>query len=86
MSPLSFLGTSGVFFLFFVSFLNENHVSKQNSPRCFTLDNRKKVHIVLFSSTVIFTAVSYDAFNSHYIISSVCTCIYVNMFAQKAVR
>ena len=27
-----------------------------------------KVHIVLFSSTVIFTAVSYDVFNSHYII------------------
>ena len=25
------------------------------------------VHIVLLSSTVIFTAVSYDVFNSHYI-------------------
>ena len=26
-----------------------------------------KVHIVLLSSTVIFTAVSYDVFNYHYI-------------------
>ena len=26
-----------------------------------------KVHIVVLSSTVIFTAVSYDVFNSHYI-------------------
>ena len=35
---------------------------------CFTLDNQMKVHIDLFSSTMIFTAVSYDVFNSHYII------------------
>ena len=35
---------------------------------CFTLDNQMKVRIVLFSSTVIFTAVSFDVFNSHYII------------------
>ena len=35
---------------------------------CFTLDNQMKVHVVLFSSTVIFTAVTYDVFNSHYII------------------
>ena len=35
---------------------------------CFTLDNQMKVHIVLFSSTVILTAVSYDVLNYHYII------------------
>ena len=35
---------------------------------CFTLDNQMNVHIVLFSSTVIFTAVSHDVFNSNYII------------------
>ena len=33
----------------------------------YSLDNLMKVHIVLLSSTVIFTAVSYDVFNSHYI-------------------
>ena len=33
-----------------------------------------KVHIVVLSSTVIFTAVSYDVFNSHYI-----TLVFVNM-------
>ena len=27
---------------------------------CYSLDNQMKVHIVLVSSTVIFTAVSYD--------------------------
>ena len=32
---------------------------------CYSLDNQMKVHIVLLSSTVIFTAVSYDVFNSH---------------------
>ena len=34
---------------------------------CYSLDNQMKVHIVLLSSTVIFTAVSYDVFNYHYI-------------------
>ena len=34
---------------------------------CYSLDNQMKVHIVLLSSTVIFTAVSYDVFNSNYI-------------------
>ena len=34
---------------------------------CYSLDNQMKVHIVLFSSTVIFTAVSYHVFNSHYL-------------------
>ena len=34
-----------------------------------------KVHIVLLSSTVIFTAVSYDVFNSHYI-----TLVFVYMY------
>ena len=33
----------------------------------YSLDNQMKVHIVLLSSTVIFTAVSNDVFNSHYI-------------------
>ena len=33
MSPLSFLGASVVVFLIFISFLDENLVSKQNSPR-----------------------------------------------------
>ena len=32
MSQLSFLVTSGVFFIF-ISFFNENHVSKQKCPR-----------------------------------------------------
>ena len=32
---------------------------------CYSLDNQMKVHIVLLSSTVIFTAVSYDFFDSH---------------------
>ena len=35
---------------------------------CYSLDNQMKVHIVLLSSTVIFTAVSYNVFNSNYII------------------
>ena len=34
---------------------------------CYSLDNQMKVHFVLLSSTVIFTAVFYDVFNSHYI-------------------
>ena len=34
---------------------------------CYSLDNQMKVYIVLLSSTVMFTAVSYDVFNSHYI-------------------
>ena len=34
----------------------------------FTLDNQMKVHILLLSSTVILTAVSYAVLNSHYII------------------
>ena len=42
-----------------------------------------KVHIVLLSSTVILTAVSYDVFNSHYIIL---VFVYVNMSAQRAAR
>ena len=33
MSPFSFIGASGVFLLIFISFFDENHVSKQNSPR-----------------------------------------------------
>ena len=33
----------------------------------YSLDNQMKVHIVLLCTTVIFTAVSYDVFNSHYI-------------------
>ena len=33
----------------------------------YSLDNQMKVLIVLLSSTVIFTAVSYDVFNSQYI-------------------
>ena len=43
-----------------------------------------KVHIVLLSSTMIFTAVSYDAFNSHYVI--LVFVYYVNMFTQRATR
>ena len=34
---------------------------------CYSLHNQMKVHIIVLSSTVIFTAVSYDVFNSHYI-------------------
>ena len=34
---------------------------------CNSLDNQMKVRIVLLSSTVVFTAVSYDVLNSHYI-------------------
>ena len=44
-----------------------------------------KVHIVLLSSTVIFTAVSYDVF-FYFTLYNFCVCIYVNMFAQRAAR
>ena len=49
---VSVLRRVGSFFFFFI---------------CYSLDNQMKVHIVILSSTVIFTAVSYDVFNSHYI-------------------
>ena len=32
-SPFLFKGTAGVIFLFFFSFFDENHVSKQERPR-----------------------------------------------------
>ena len=45
-----------------------------------------KIRIVLLSSTVIFTAVSYDVFNFHYIHVTLVFVYYVNMFAQRTAR
>ena len=39
-----------------------------------------KVHIVVLSSTVIFTAVSYDVFNSHYI---TLVCVYMQICLHR---
>ena len=48
----------------FIGTMSLHIESGRHSMHC----NQMKVHIVLFSSTVISTAVSYDVFNSHYII------------------